>query len=342
MSNLVGLDAAMNTKPEKKKLGGLNSLFGISEADAEIINIPIEELDYRHNHNWSPLTGLKEQMLMDSINDIGIVQPCIVRPKEDIAYPISGNYELLAGNNRRRLADRLGLQTVPCIVKRGLTEEEAESYVNNTNINRDWSEMKISEKAAIVASEYDVQKKRNVRSEVFRDIDKYISQMDEIEGDEEESGGVRDIAKDHNLGKSSIANYIRIHNNLCYSLKELLDKKLLSIKSAVQLSYLLDGHQDELASLLTPDVNDVCLYKCNEDKARQLRILEENGKLNLTIMSGILDGSHKKKSAGRPKAFKLDSSIVKKYFIRNEDEQTIGEIIDAALQMYFGKGEEMK
>ena len=341
MSNLVGLDAALNTKPEKKKLGGLNSLFGISEADAEIINIPIEELDYRHNHNWSPLSGLKEQMLMDSIRDIGIVQPCVVRPKEDIAYPITGNYELLAGNNRRRLAEKLGLKTVPCIVKRGLSEEEAESYVNNTNINRDWSEMRISEKAAIVASEYDVQKKRNVRSEVFKDIDNYISQMDNMEGDDEESGGVRDIAKDHNLGKSSIANYIRIHNNLCYSLKELLDKNAFSIKSGVQLSYLSDHHQDELASLLTPDVNDVCLYKCNEEKAKQLRVLEENGKLNLTIMPSILDGSQKKKTVGRPKAFKLDSKIIKKYFVQNEDDQTIGEIIEAALNMYFGKENEL-
>lgn len=339
MSNLVGLDAAMSTKPEKKKLGGLNSLFGISEADAEVINIPIEELDYRHNHNWSPLSGLREQMLMDSINDIGIVQPCIVRPKEDIEYPIIGNYELLAGNNRKRLAEKLGLKTVPCIVKRGLSEEEAESYVNNTNINRDWSEMKITEKAAIVASEYDVQMKRNVRSEVYKDIDKYISQMDEDE-DAEEGGGIRDIARDHNLGKSSIANYIRIHNSLCYELKELLDKKLLSIKSAVQLSYLYNEHQDELASLLNPDVNGKCLYKCNEAKAKQLRILSEKGKINLTIMAEVLEGNQRKKTAGRPKAFKLDSAIIKKYFVQNENDKRIEEIINEALELYFGSRRE--
>ena len=338
MSNLVGLDAAMNTKPEKRKIGGLNSLFGIPDSDTEVVQLQVSQLEYRHNHNWSQLTGLKEQLLMDSIRDIGIVQPCIVRPREDIAYQISGEYEILAGNNRRRIAERLGLEMVPCIIKRGLTEEEAESYVNNTNISRDWAEMKISERAAIVASEYDVQKKRKVRSEVFKDIDLYMSKTGMEDEDDTGGNGIRDIAKDHNLGKSSIANYIRINNSLCYSLKELLDKNRISIKSAIQLSYLDDNHQNELASLLAPDVNNICIYKCDENKAKQLRVLEERSSLNLKTMSEVLAGNQKHKTAGRPKAFKLDSTIVKKYFVQNEDEKKIGEIIDAALKMYFDRG----
>ena len=137
MSNFVGLDAAMASKPEKKKIGGLNDLFKISDPDEEVILIDVNELDYRHNHNWSKLTGLKEQMLKESIKDLGILQPLIVRPVEDINYPINGKYEILVGNNRGRLARELGMDKVPCIIKSGLSEDEAESYVNNTNINRD-------------------------------------------------------------------------------------------------------------------------------------------------------------------------------------------------------------
>lgn len=333
MSNFVGLDAAMASKPEKKKIGGLNDLFKISDPDEEVILIDVNELDYRHNHNWSKLTGLKEQMLKESIKDLGILQPLIVRPVEDINYPINGKYEILVGNNRGRLARGLGMDKVPCIIKPGLSEDEAESYVNNTNINRDWSELKPSEKAAIIATEYDVKKRRNVRTEILDDIDQYLQQM-QNESDDEDASGVRDIAKEHQLEKSSIANYIRIHNYLEYPIKQLLDKKVITLKAAVQLSYISKENQDNLVQLLTDGEST---YKCDEIKAKQLRIAEQNKKLNYVSMVDILEGS--KKKAGRPKAFKLNSKIVKKFFVNGETEQEIGNVIEEALEMYFGRGD---
>ena len=54
------------------------------------------------------------------------------------------------------------------------------------------------------------------------DIDQYLQQM-QNESDDEDASGVRDIAKEHQLEKSSIANYIRIHNYLEYPIKQLLE-----------------------------------------------------------------------------------------------------------------------
>jgi ParB family chromosome partitioning protein len=49
--------------------------------------------------------------LADSIREVGILQPVLVRAAE------SGGYELIAGERRWRAARRIGLQTVPAMVR---------------------------------------------------------------------------------------------------------------------------------------------------------------------------------------------------------------------------------
>jgi ParB family chromosome partitioning protein len=49
--------------------------------------------------------------LADSIREVGILQPVLVRAAED------GGYELIAGERRWRAARRIGLQTVPAMVR---------------------------------------------------------------------------------------------------------------------------------------------------------------------------------------------------------------------------------
>lgn len=49
--------------------------------------------------------------LSDSIREIGVLQPVLVRPAED------GLYELIAGERRWRAARRAGLATVPAVVR---------------------------------------------------------------------------------------------------------------------------------------------------------------------------------------------------------------------------------
>jgi ParB family transcriptional regulator, chromosome partitioning protein len=48
--------------------------------------------------------------LADSIREVGILQPVLVRPTED-------GYELIAGERRWRAARRVGLQTIPALVR---------------------------------------------------------------------------------------------------------------------------------------------------------------------------------------------------------------------------------
>ena len=61
-----------------------------------------------------PRTHFDEQALgalTESIRELGVLQPVIVRPNEN------GQYELIAGERRVRAARRAGLQTVPAVVR---------------------------------------------------------------------------------------------------------------------------------------------------------------------------------------------------------------------------------
>ncbi len=69
--------------------------------------------------------GLEE--LADSIAQMGVLQPVLVRPAED-----GHHFELVAGERRLRAAERAGLETIPAIVRR--TEDDAlltEALVEN-------------------------------------------------------------------------------------------------------------------------------------------------------------------------------------------------------------------
>lgn len=342
MSSFVGVDKPVSDKSKKKKstnFDAMNGLFGMADVRSEILELPIRSLTPRKNHRWTPLTGAKETEVRESIREFGVIEPIVVRPKEDIAYEIEGDYEILAGNNRTRLSAELGMDTVPAIVKKALTEEEAEHYVNHTNIHRDWSEMKHSERAAVIASEYSAQKKRNVRKEVLEEINSYLNDMEKLEESMAggvlspgETKGVRQIADEHDLSKATIARYVRI-DSLTDDLKELLDHKIITFKAAVQLSYITIEDQEMLVSLL--ESNDS--FKCNEEKAKRLRQLRKEDKLTVATMSAVLAGSLRKKKQGPVKGYKVSGKVIQRYFKPEQDEQEIGEIIEQALKMYFGK-----
>ena len=338
MSSFVGVDESLNKKPGKRSFDEdeLNNLFKMSYPQSGIVELSIDSLTERKNHRWSRLTGEKEKLVRESIKEFGVMQPIVVRPQKSIAYKIEGDYEILAGHNRVRLSKEVGLSKVPAIIKEGLTEAEAEHYVNHTNIGRDWNEMKYSERAAVLASEYNAQKISNVRKEVLDEINSYlksyenpVNSMDGEGVSHGETKSVRDIADTHDLSGASIARYIRI-DVLTEDLKLLLDEGRIPFLAAVELSYIDSDNQEVFVSLIRNNE-----YKCDKDKAKMIRGLQKNGQLTIATMTDILSG--KKKKRGRPKDYKVSSKVIQKYFKDENDEKKIGEIIEEALKMYFGE-----
>ncbi len=337
MSSFIGLEP----EKEKKKpsgIGGLNELFGIPDSQFEIVELQIQDLVPYRNHKFKPSSDAKRDMIKESIKEFGVLEPVIVRPKEDIEYKISGKYEILAGHQRTELSRQVGNLTVPAIIKKDLTEDEAEQIVAETNVQRSFEEMTYSERAAVLSSHYNAQKRRNVRTEVLEEINSYLQTYSNPVNSTAEQGlsplataGIRTVAEDYDLSKDTIARYIRV-DTLTNGVKLLLDNKKIALRTAVELSYISTENQEIFVSLINNNE-----YKCDINKANLIRELQGKNKLTEVTMQEVLSGEKAKKSPGRPKGYKVSGKVIRKYFREETDEKKIGEIIEEALAMYFGE-----
>lgn len=93
-----------------KGLGALIPAGQVTEAVLGLQEVPVGEvrpnrLQPRDHFDEEALASLAE-----SIREVGVLQPILVRQAED-------GYELIAGERRWRAARRVGLQTVPAIVR---------------------------------------------------------------------------------------------------------------------------------------------------------------------------------------------------------------------------------
>ena len=86
-------------------------LTGEMPTDIVLAEIPVGDIDPNPHQ---PRVHFDEEALAelaDSIRELGVLQPILVRPAED------GRYQLIAGERRWRATRRAGLATVPAIVR---------------------------------------------------------------------------------------------------------------------------------------------------------------------------------------------------------------------------------
>ena len=95
--------------------------------DNFVQNINIEEI-IPNEYKEIDENTVEFNQLMNSIQRYGIIEPLLVRPN-------NGKYEILLGNKRFFIAKKLGLQTVPALV-RNIDEELYKEYKEINNINQ--------------------------------------------------------------------------------------------------------------------------------------------------------------------------------------------------------------
>lgn len=81
------------------------------DGKAILLEIPIGEISPNPNQPRVHFDEASLAELSDSIREVGVLQPVLVRPSE------SGGYVLVAGERRWRAARRAGLATVPAVVR---------------------------------------------------------------------------------------------------------------------------------------------------------------------------------------------------------------------------------
>ena len=120
-TNRLGIIMAMKQKKERKTLAAMMGEQSIETAlpERESHELPIGDVIPNEDQ---PRKNFDEQSLAtlaESIKNLGIFQPIVVRKQKD-------KYQIVAGERRYRAALMVGLETVPVVVKNYNTEEMTE------------------------------------------------------------------------------------------------------------------------------------------------------------------------------------------------------------------------
>lgn len=128
--------------------------------------LDIDSIKPFHNHPFHLYEGDRLDDMVESIRDHGILNPVIVREIDD-------GYEMLSGHNRQKAAKIAGLKKIPAIIKYDLPDTDAYVYVIETNLmQRSFSDLEISEKAAVLKERYDKVLYQRQRESIMAEVAK--------------------------------------------------------------------------------------------------------------------------------------------------------------------------
>jgi ParB family chromosome partitioning protein len=319
----------MNQKGSSIKLKSFKEIFGANDnntlSDNQIVQaLPPEKLVPFKNHPFKLYEGERFNELAESIKENGIMMPVIVRPAD------SGTYEILSGHNRVNAAKFIGLEVIPCIIRENLTDDEAVLIVTETNlIQRSFSDLSHSEKAAAIAAHHESVKNQGRRTDLINEIEELLENNGNT-AEFADSGTSRPVgeklgenkktSEKYELSSRNISRYLRI-NKLINELKKRVDSEEISIRAAVELSYIPEKLQAEINSAL--EESD---YKIDIKKSQILRAYSDVGNLNGETIKKILGNLLTKDSGKKPfsvQPVKITGKVLSKYF---RPEQTAGEI----------------
>ena len=192
--------------------------------------------------------------MVESIRANGVMTPIIVQPLGD-------KYEILIGHNRWNASKLAGNDFVPAIIKENLTEEEAEIYVIESNlIQRGFSELKLSEQAQVLALRYESVFSQGKRTDIINELMKLEGKIPE----KKEKHNSREIVgEEYGLSRNTVARLLRI-NKLHDGIKLWVNDGSLSVRAAVELSYMDKEKQEELYKINADHTTGSMLKKISE------------------------------------------------------------------------------
>lgn len=295
-----------------------------------IQQIPCEMLRPYHNHKFELYSGERLEDMIASIKENGVLSPIVVQPCDN-------GYEILIGHNRWNASKLAGLPTVPAIIKEGLSEEEAEIFAIESNImQRGFENLRISEQAAVIALRHSEMFSQGKRNDILREL----ALLENPNAEAEETtlnplGSKLDtsesVGKEYGVSKGSVVRLIRI-NKLVDELKTLVDSGDIAVRSGVELSFLSNEAQTEVAEQAEN-------FKIDMKKSRQLReAADSKGNIDRDTIIRIITGMADVKP--KPKSVKISNDIFTKYFDEGAKAKDVTDTVEKALAYYFASMKE--
>lgn len=289
--------------------------------------LPTDGIRPFHNHPFHLYEGERLQDMVESVKEHGILNPVIVRK-------YNGTYEMLSGHNRQNAARIAGIAEIPAIMKEKLSEEEAYVYVIETNLmQRSFTDLTITEKAAVLAERYDKVLYQRKREEIMAEIRQL--QRNDLKGghcDHHFEKNRDGLGKEYGLSGSSVARLLRV-NELIPEMKDMLDKGEIQLMAAVQLSFLPEKGQ-QLALKASQD-SGVAINRKIAENLRKTPMIEKNIYETVAGPQPVVDpvlGVIAPPPVYKP--VKLPASMREKYFADMEQKE-IEEVLDKLLAAWL-------
>ena len=218
-----------------------------------------------HPFEGHPFKVLDDELMeqtVESIKQIGVVSPLIVRPDPE------GGFEILSGHRRLHAAQLAGLETVPVIVKE-MDDDAAIIFMVDSNLQRE--NILPSERAFSYKMKLEAMKHQGQRGDLTSD---QVGQK---------SWAVNQLADDANESKTQVQRFIRL-TNLIPEILDMVDEKKIAFNPAVELSYLKPSEQKEFLEAM-----DYAQASPSLSQAQRLKKLSQQGGSTVDAMCEVMN-----------------------------------------------------
>ena len=224
--------------------------------------MPLSDLHPFEGHPFKVLDDELMEQTVESIKQIGVVSPLIVRPDPE------GGFEILSGHRRLHAAQLAGLETVPVIVKE-MDDDAAIIFMVDSNLQRE--NILPSERAFSYKMKLEAMKHQGERGDLTS------AQVGP------KSWAAQVVAEEAGDSKSQVKRFIRL-TNLIPEILDMVDEKKIAFNPAVELSYLKPSKQKEFLEAM-----DYAQASPSLSQAQRLKKLSQEGGCTLDAMCEVMN-----------------------------------------------------
>lgn len=260
-----------------------DSLFSTEEerqdANAEkVTTIPIDKITDFKGHPFHVTMDEDMAKLIDSIKENDMLMPALVRPKED------GTYEMISGHRRKFALSQLGRKEMNVIV-RNLDDDQATILMVDSNIQRE--NIYPSERGYAYKMRLEAMKHQGKSVKEFNgDIGTVYEKTTSCQVGTKLRSDVA-LADTTEFSARQVQRFIRL-TYLVKPLQKMVDGRheneiKIAFNPAVELSYLTESEQYDLANAIVENQRTPSLAQCQEFKR-----LSHDGELTTEFIDDTL------------------------------------------------------
>ena len=296
-------DGKTRQRQERRAAG---EAFSRKFPNETVVMIRLADLYPFPNHPFKVREDEAMRETTESVKDVGVLTPAIVRPRKE------GGYEIISGHRRKRACELSGLEEMPAIV-RDMDDSMAVITMVDSNLQRE--NLLPSERAWAYKMKMEALKKRAGRR--AKETAKNSPQVAaNFQSDDE-------VARREGISGDTIRRYIRL-TELSAPLLQMVDEKKIALTAAVEISYLKPKEQALLLDAIESEQTAPSL-----SQSRRMRQLSKLNALDAETMLKIMAENRQRERCD----ITISGDKLRKYFPSSftprEMEDTILQLLDA-------------